>query len=354
MWHTAQISYPANKETLAAYFKRKDEIYPKDGKWMNSSLAPQGIDLWTYPVKKQGFSGTLIYAKVNFMKLLQTKNRVLVASERHNADCFAVFKKLMQEHFPELPSDINEWTTNRVDYCINTHTKYFNEYPILFNKTASRLRTHKKCSKPQSYYFGNDSYTLNIYNKPSNVLYDLRDRNDIPPTEKGHYITDSWGVLRIEVQCFPRKLTQIKGKQGLESKTLGELLSDAIAMEILEWALLNTVGTAPYLRRSVAIERVTHMDCSKGKKQRMIQMINDIGTSKKMTMDTVRDRYIKEGIMTKQTFDRYCKELQAANINPVTIPDRWKLSGKGPCDGLPSVYGLYLDALQKEFGNSDQ
>ena len=349
MWHTAQISCPASQAMLDIFFSRKGEIYPENGIWKNSKIASEGIEVWTYKVKKSDFRGTLIYAKINFMKLLKAQNRVLVASERHNRACFAVFAELMQSYFPELPSDINEWTANRVDYCINASTEYFNEYSILANKSLSRLRTHEKCAKGQSYYYGNQSYTINIYNKASNVLEDLRARQDMPPVEKGRYLNDSWGILRIEVQCLPRKLTQIKGKRGLENKTLGELLKDAIAMEILEWMLLHTVGMATYWRRSVAIEKIKCLEFRADKKARLIQMVKDIANAK--SMEAVQKRYEKEGIMAKQTFDRYCKDLEAANINPVTIPDSWKLSG-GNVDSIPGLYDLYLSALQDEFGDN--
>lgn len=349
MWHTAEIHTQISQDVADEYFRKgtliRDTIKNGNGKqitcWKNADFAKDGVVLWTYPVKKTGYQAVLLYARINFMKLLNAENRVTVAREMDNSRCFAAFGRLIDEHFPELPKNIDAWMVSRLDYCINIKTDYCNEYVKLGNKARLYRNAHVKNTQGGSVYRGNKSYTLNLYNKASEILGDLRTRTDISPREKGQYICDGWNILRVEVQCYAKKLKQLESKYRV-TKTLPGLCRNEIAQDVLGDVLLAHVGSEPYVRCSTALEMVGKLSKSKQKRERMETMIKGITRCDNLTI--LRQRYEKQGVMSGQTFDGYCKILKSQNVNPVTIPDSWDLGGE---DRLVSIYDLFLSQLEK-------
>ena len=53
--------------------------------------------------------------------------------------------------------------------------------------------------------------------------------------------------------------------------------------------------------------------------------------------------------MDRKRFNSYLHKLDDLGINPVMIPDNLKLAGLRYKDGLPNLYDLFIDALEKEF-----
>lgn len=351
MWHTAEIHTQISQDIADEYFRKgtliRNTIKNGNGKhitcWKNADFAKDGVVFWTYPIKKTGYQAVLLYARINFMKLLHAENRVLVATEQENEPCFATFGQLIDEHFPELPKDIDAWTVSRLDYCINIKTDYCNEYVKLGNKARLYRNAHVKNAQGGSVYRGNKSYTLNLYNKTSEILEDIGTRTDIPPKEKSLYILNGWNTLRVEVQCHRAKLDQLSKKYQV-AKTLPGLCRNEIAQDVLGDALLTSVGSEPYVRCRTAIEMAGKLCKTKQKRERMEAVIKGIAGCTNLTM--LRQRYEKQGIISGRTFDGYCEMLKSKNVNPVTIPDSWELGG---VDKLESIYDLFLNQMQQQF-----
>lgn len=349
MWHTAEIHTQISQDVADEYFRKgtliRDTIKDGNGKqitcWKNADFAKDGVVLWTYPVKKTGYQAVLLYARINFMKLINAENRVTVAREIDNSRCFAAFERLIDEHFPELPKNIDAWMVSRLDYCINIKTDYCNEYVKLGNRARLYRNAHIKNTQGGSVYRGNKSYTLNLYNKASEILDDIGTRTDIPPKEKGLYILDGWNVLRVEVQCHRTKLDQLAKKYRV-AKKLPELCRNEIAQDVLGDALLTSVGSEPYVRCRTALEMAGKLCKTKRKRERLETVIK--GITKCSNITTLMQQYEKQGVMSGQTFDGYCKMLKSQNVNPVIIPDSWDLGGM---DSLESIYDLFLNQLEQ-------
>lgn len=216
-------------------------------------------------------------------------------------------------------NSIAAYKVNRIDYCVNLFSATAAQYielikradipkkfePVMvYDSTSKRKKLYKN-----AYYVKNKSVCLNFYDKQ----YQLQQvRNDI-------VAADANGIIRFEVQCEKSKVKNLCRNHSC-SNSLYHLSNDELSQSILFKYYVQSIGIGDYytLTKAKEIIRVAPNYTNK-KKQRMITVL-DLVSQKKYVW-----KARNESNIYPKKFDKTLKHLAAFEINPVTIPSRWKI-----------------------------
>ena len=152
-------------------------------------------------------------------------------------------------------------------------------------------------------------------------------------------IQQATGLLRLEVQCHKPKLDYLKNQNpDWDGRWIGYYLSERIAYDILETAVLRVTKDADFWKKNKAISMVEQADLTESMKEKLKKLINDVAIS---SIPVVREKYLKDG-MNGATFSGYLALLEKNNINVCTIPRDHHISH------LDSVWKLLLRGFREE------
>jgi len=360
MVHTGELFYPLDgKQELATHIRTLPDTdivydYKKDGKsyrkTTNKSYSDRGItSLDVRTIVNDGFCQTYLKCRVNFSKLAYPDDKT------NKIDIITPFEsRTVEENFNKLAAAIGMplfeyWTVHRLDYCIQVKTPYVKEYIKLFKKGDRKGYINEldgnnnRTDKPGSLYLVRNTknkryrgFTINFYDK-----YDqLSKEEDTSP----ELLEASKDILRLEVQCFKPKLEYIKKKYNFENKLIINFLDENICEDIIGQYIKEIIGDADYHRKSKALKRIENAKLQTSTKRDLKQIIEAVA-KQHQSIDKVR----KKGILKADVYNRRIKQLYEMNINPVTISDTApKMENKTIYDGLPSIYPLFIKAVELE------
>lgn len=371
MIHTAELTY---RPTSALYqrFIRLDSTryYQNEMRYTNTSLSHVGITYIKARIAShEGFTRYEFIMRINFNRLIEQQNRVAVVQENDLAAVYDAFKgyiELLMPPDPELPTmpQLTDWYVHRIDYCVNIRTTNVAEYINLLQKSTiphyyrldydqNRNYTQKKGSLylVSTAKKKNRSTTINIYDK-----FDQLQKEHESGVEhvSAEVVEQARNILRIEVQCHKSKTDRIAKKYKFENgKKLLEFWKMNVCFDVLEESINRITKNATFQRRSVALQMIDNLKCTKNKKERLQQLLKDIAVQNQ-SISKVKERYLREKIMTAETFDSYLRYLEINNINAVTISDNKHLSAKSLKEGLPSLYSIFNDSVYFNFASQNQ
>jgi hypothetical protein len=356
MVHTATITCMLSKNEYKNFIQLPESVwYQQEKKYHNDSYRDDGIRIVAYEVYEQKiFKGKVASCRINFRRLIEKDDKISVYVEADHDEVVKRFNEIMQ--MLQLPT-WTYWTVNRMDYCVNVKTPYVKEYIALFQKgdipSHQRLsydrRTRNKSHKDGSLYLParardsrkrknkTGSQTINFYDKQDELIKENATAEEIEQAKD---------ILRLEVQCNYPKLDYIKRKYDLD-RDLDTLLSAEISVEVLQRAILQVCHKGEYCRRSEALRRIDECRCHKSTKDKLKLIIKAVA-KQRQSIAKVRDKFIEDGIMTREQFRNYIYKLDELNINPVTISDNTHLQDKKLKEGLSNIYDLYFDAVMQE------
>ena len=250
---------------------------------------------------------------LNPVKLLR-KNKLEVIEEDHLEKLRKVFAEEIKKIHVSLPI-LDYWTVNRIDYAININTPYVKEYIKLFQR-ADKPKGFKElyCSKSKkrkqlegSFYLFSESVVINFYNKESERL-----KQDFNADEAKN-------ILRLEIQCKQLKINTLKVKNRFDSKCLKNYINKDISFKQIEYYYNNTIGRGNYYKLSEAISMIEDSNYTKNTKNKLVEVLKAINKNRSVWKARENSKY------SSSCFNRYLEKIKDLNINPVTIPCRWKI-----------------------------
>lgn len=369
MVHTATLSYMCSVHEYGlfkAFVEHDNTIYMKQNKkWYNGKFKDQGMNFWCYKVGGDTRGLIVFILRINFIRLIEKKDKVTVMSEKDTEKIEEKFNDIMMNFIDGMPL-FRQWKVNRIDYCVNIKTPYVKEYIELLQKSdiPSNMKMipneHGNYAfRPGSYYVvskGRDrrrrttgSITINFYDKQEELLNQRANNEDLDITDE--IIDQAKDILRLEVQCHKPKTDYLKVKYGMSAKNIHHFLKADVGYEVLNRAILQVCGGyGDFQRMLAACKIIDSLKCQNTKKDRLKRLLLDV--SNRSTVAKVKHKYVSSGYMTKDTFRSYIKLLNENNVNAVTLHRNMKLQGKTTKDSLDSLWTLFDDAYTNEYAQS--
>lgn len=250
---------------------------------------------------------------LNPIKLI-SKNKLSVLTEDELDQVYSSFNELKNKIFTGLPS-LEYWDVNRVDYAVNINTDYVKEYIKLFQRSDKPggfketycTKSHRRKQLDGSFYLNNKSTTINFYDKENEML-------------KKNFNTDgAKSLLRLEVQCKKSKTNNIKYKNEFKTSYVKNYLKKDLSKEYINYYYNKTIGSGAYYKLSKAIQIIKESSYTDIIKKRLIEVLQEVNLHRSIWRARERSKY------SKNSFNKYLKMIRILNINPVTIPNKWKI-----------------------------
>lgn len=311
-------------------------------------------------------------AVVNLSKLLKPKEEITLYNP--HTDYYEVirrFNQIMEQLY--LPQIYN-WSVRRIDYAVNVRTKNVARYitmlqqgnmppkmRICYNKDT-RHHTHRKGSLRLT-STANDgrkkrsegALTLNFYDKLDRLEKQIAEGEDIDQKQ----LERAQDVLRLEVQCYPNKIKELRKQLPENSMVyfISPLYAPSMSKKVIRKELLDVAGKNDYMRKSVAVRKIESVEKINGKKvtrpkrKKMLLILDKVAGS---SIHAVKDKLIadKEIKMTSVTWRDYVKAFDALQMNMVTVPDDPEeklINDTGELlpkeEGLPNLLKLFDEAV---------
>lgn len=258
------------------------------------------------------------------------------------------FSKYMSILLPQK-QNINQWEVQRIDYNIDlrmTQNEVENYIELLqMGDKHSSWDIHNSL-KPKgvlhpdgSVIYSNKQYSINIYDKHKERKREQERRGVVDEKE----LKESEGVLRVEVQVKRGKLNSIKkaikGKFDIAGKPLEFFARYEVAVPVLINAVKSISGYADYTTLSNASECVTRRLVSNNTSMCINEFIRLVGHLKSLYR-------AKSEYKGRVRVDTILKHLERMNINPVTIPVRFK------CKYMKNIMELILTKLSEQMSGA--
>lgn len=250
---------------------------------------------------------------LNPIKLVN-KTRIEVVKEEDLELVYKRFKEVKNKIFIGLPS-LEHWDINRVDYAKNIYTEHVKEYIKLFQRADKPsvfkelycIKSHRRKQLEGSFYLRNKSIVINFYDKEDELM-------------KKNFNTDgAKNLLRLEVQCNKAKTNNIKNKKGFDIKHVKNYLKMDLSEEYIKYYYNKTIGSGDYYKLSMAIEMINDSNYTEKINKRLIEVLKCVNLHRSIW------KAREKSIYSKNSFNKYLKMIRALNINPVTIPNKWKI-----------------------------
>ena len=245
----------------------------------------------------------------------------------------------------DLIPEFKWYIPNRIDYCFNcdiTHAAFgcngkqmmklikrsdiphpYKEYPPKYDK-----ETHRREDTTYSHYLINDSVNINCYWKSKEQLKKHPDRK-IP----------SENIIRFEVQCKYSKMYALRQniKKDAPERFLpnflltSRLLADELSKQELRKYFNRIIKPGNYYRLKDAIRLINEKEnlhaATKTKLIDILKLVDELEA-----IPNARKYFISSGKNKMETddlraeFNGLLRHLANLGINPVTIPERWRIS----------------------------
>ena len=241
----------------------------------------------------------------------------------------------------ELPT-MSSWQVARVDYAVDIRTPYVKEYVKLAEKGDMGAWLRNGNDEDGSCYWKSASVTANIYDKQDALIK--------KQTASPEMIQRAQDVLRIEIQCNSSKVSYIRRKEDLHSRSLRDYFNRDMAKKILLKYSRSCFKVGTYYSMEELNRQEEFRDSKSRLQKALTQMIRAI--SQVRSIQSAREQLAGCGVvlknvlpripvkLSKEQFCRNCSLLAMLNINPVLIPRDWKISK------LPSIATLVEQVFQ--------
>ena len=260
-----------------------------------------------------------------------------------------------------LLGTFNDYRIKRVDYCINICLSDF--IPICDPELIMNLikrsdipphykewteyddTSHRKKSRPESFYLCSNSANINYYSK----YLQLQNRSQ-ENEEKGfdpipqETIDASHDIIRFEVQCKYFKTYALNKKaenSGNEcSNKYKSLLAPLTCIEIISSYYEKVIGKGDWYTLSEAVQIIQSKNFNIQREQRYIDTLKYVSQCRSIAK--AKASYQENELLA---FKQTLKELADLNINPVTIPREWNIKY------IPNFLKAYFNELMEDFSN---
>ena len=255
----------------------------------------------------------------------------------------------------------NDYKIKRVDYCINICLDDFiptydpelimnlikrSDIPPHYKEwTEYDDTSHRKKSRPESFYLCSNSANINYYSK----YLQLQNRSQ-ENEEKGfdpipqETIDASHDIIRFEVQCKYFKTYALNKKaenSGNEcSNKYKSLLDPLTCVEIVSSYYEKVIGKGDWYTLSEAVQIIQSKNFNIQREQRYIDTLKYVSQCRSIAK--AKASYQENELLA---FKQTLKELADLNINPVTIPREWNTKY------IPNFLKAYFNKLMEDFSN---
>lgn len=240
-----------------------------------------------------------------------------------DVECFVNRFNQEIKKIDEILPEFEGWELDRIDYAVQFYSEYTPLYINLFQrgdrpdylKPCYDKKSHRRKQREGSLYLkAEDIITINFYDK-----YDELSKKH--PNYK--HLDQAKNLLRIEVQCYNRKIHKMKLGLGEFSQLVplrGFFEPNICKAVILSYYQL-IVGTGAYVTLMDAKKIIDGINLnSKEKLKEVLELVN----TKKSIYNARKFYNKKHDKSDNKKFNRYLDRLRAAGLNPVTIPVRKK------------------------------
>lgn len=329
MIHTISIGAKISKITYDDLIKKLRQ-YEKDNKqntfYYYSNDGIRELSLFKCKLYKQ-YAQYFITMIINPRVITEQANSYLVSSKRHIDDLPVAFDNLLYRKFPGicLPP-FQHWNCKRIDYAVDIHTDYVEEYIKLFNK-ADSPHWFDDQHKDGSLYRMSKSVTVNFYDKADQLIKLYNEQT----TEMVPSFPDN--ILRIEIQCKYSKTSYIKRKLNFQDKSILNYLDEELSAEMILSYYDKVIGGGDYYNFIQAEKIINDSDEKVRMKNALIKTLKVIANAR--SISKAREQFqkgltIKNTTIfvkgSKDTFNKHLRLLRSMGINPVTIPREWALN----------------------------
>lgn len=260
-----------------------------------------------------------------------------------------------------LLGTFNDYRIKRVDYCINICLSDF--IPICDPELIMNLikrsdipphykewteyddTSHRKKSRPESFYLCSNSANINYYSK----YLQLQNRSQ-ENEEKGfdpipqETIDASHDIIRFEVQCKYFKTYALNKKaENSGNECLNKyksLLAPLTCIEIISSYYEKVIGKGDWYTLSEAVQIIQSKNFNIQREQRYIDTLKYVSQCRSIAK--AKASYQENELLA---FKQTLKELADLNINPVTIPREWNIKY------IPNFLKAYFNELMEDFSN---
>lgn len=264
------------------------------------------------------------------VKQLGNHNHYDVCRSDQMEEVGTIFDKQIEVFFGEDSSltSFFYWHPKRIDYAFSIELdsrSILENYIKLFQRTNIPKRfkepyimeQHRRGQREGSFYIMINEYVhINFYDK-----FDQRVKKAIKENEV--LVIYKRNIIRFEIQCFPRKVNNIKYSKRFESKMLLNFLDPIIAEEVLLKYYEKTIGFGDYYTYSNAIKLIEKSKFETKIKKEMVELVKLI--RQKRNINEAKKEYVDEKNKSEDRFYLLIKKLNDYGINPVTIPKSWKV-----------------------------
>jgi len=286
----------------------------------------------------QLFNSYVLEVKIN-PKILSGIDDYLTAATL--CDMENVISKFNQEtkKISPLLKDFSYYKLIRVDYCINfsinelvpgcTPEQVINlikraDIPPSYEEWSEYSEiSHRRKTKPGSFYLINDSVNINVYSKYMQLIEQSQDNvsKGYPPiSESALYYSED--IIRFEVQCKYRKTYSLSKNAALAEdysvNMYKTLLSPSYCIDNLNHYYNKTIGSGHWYSLQAAVSLIKSHHFNSQKEKRLIDTLAEVNRCRSIA----RAKSLHYG-NDLDTFKRSLKDLSDIGINPVTIPREW-------------------------------
>ena len=260
-----------------------------------------------------------------------------------------------------LLGTFNDYKIKRVDYCINICLNDFIPAydPALIMNLIKRsdipqhyeewmvydYDSHRKKSRPESFYLCSKSVNINCYSKYLQLLNRTQENvkkgfMPIPP----EIINASRSIIRFEVQCKYHK-TYSLNKKAEESgnncvNKYKDILTPLRCVEIISSYYEKVIGKGDWYSLPEAVRIVQSKNFNSQREIRLTSALKYVSQCRSIAKAKASYQG-NELLAFKQTL----KELADLNINPVTIPREWNIKH------IPNFLKAYFNELMEDYSN---
>lgn len=255
-----------------------------------------------------------------------------------------LFREFMIQYVNNTPyeylAELQNWNCRRIDYTHNFQFKDERDANIFYRlskKTSLYRRTKVKKIRDEKIFAqstaeGNLSNKAMFYNKRNQIEDDYAGMND---DDFEAIMEEAKNVIRFEIQCYKGKVSTIKKKYGLPSRSIIGFLNEDIAKELLIKQYMSSIGDGDFFTLYKAKSRIMHYEglmrngrrITKNKREKLIQfmqLVADVRSLYKARSCFREGRRIKNSKVfvkgSDNTFLNRIKDLAYMGINPVAIP----------------------------------
>lgn len=340
MIHTVYIT---SRITSKKLYEELFETLKNNSSYAHYPFYPDGDTLYkTHYLQDMGFNTILLrklYPKEKYKrpfmqieiflnpKKLISDNHIKITKDKDILPIAEKFNEIIKVIHPELP-DFIRWTLKRVDYATYINTPFVKEYIKLFQRSDRPsihfdeqydISSNRRKQKAGSFYLWSKGVAINFYDKRKERI-DNQEKYNIPDTD----IENAKNTLRFEIQCNKSRTDYMKVKYEFDLKFLYYFLNLNISRDTILYYYRKCIKEGDYYTLKDARKIVDDSSLTTQTKNNLKNTLDLI--NKCRSIHNARQVFIDTEQGKKDTFNRHIKKLIELNINPVTIPEKWRIS----------------------------